>query len=51
LLNGIPHPFSFLYLLSSDFDLQHIDLFWPEDEELKRMDQKYGDLIFGKAKK
>ena len=40
LLNGIPHPFRFLYLLSSDFDLQHIDLFWAEDDELKRLYNK-----------
>ena len=51
LLNGIPHPFRFLYLLSSDFDLHHFDLFWADDDELQRIDEKYGDLIFGKAKK
>jgi hypothetical protein len=50
LLNGIPHPIRFLYLLASDFDLRHIELFWATDEELNRFDQLYGDIIFGKNK-
>ena len=49
LINGIVDPIWFVYLLSSDFDLHHWDLFVPGalwDE----YDKKYGDMIFGKRK-
>lgn len=44
MLNSRPHPIIFLYLLSSDFDLNHLDLYWPSDDELELLKQKYSDL-------
>ena len=40
LLNSMPHPVIFLYLLSSDFDLNHFDLYWPTENELSIFEQK-----------
>ena len=45
LLNLVPHPIQFLYLLSSDFDLNHFDLFWPDEDELVALQQKYNHLM------
>lgn len=50
LICGSVDPIWFIYLISSDFDLTHWNLYWPE-EKWDEYDQKYGDLIFGKIKK
>ena len=50
LICGSVDPIWFLYLISSDFNLNRWDLYWPE-EKWDEYDQKYGYLIFGKAKK
>jgi len=51
LLNCMPHPFTFLYLLESNFDLNHYDRFWPEDASYSEIDRKYGALLFGEDRK
>jgi len=49
LINAIVDPIWFLYLLSSDFDLHHWNLFYPGDK-WEEYEKKYGDMIFGKGK-
>lgn len=45
LLNSMPHPIIFLYLLSSNFDLNHYDLYWPKDDEVDVLEQKFANLL------
>ena len=46
LLNSRPHPVMFLYLLSSDFDLYHFDLYWPKENELPVFEKKNLIVLF-----
>lgn len=45
LLNLMPSTIVFLYLLSSDFDLKHVDLIWAQHNEYDILKQKYGDIL------
>jgi len=45
LLNLIPSTIRFLYMLSSDFDLKHFDLFWPKDNELDILVKKFHSIL------
>ncbi len=49
LICGSVDPVWFIYLISSDFDLSHWNLFWPGDK-LDEFERKYGDLVFDKRK-
>lgn len=50
LINAIVDPIWFVYLISSDFDLKHWELFSPK-EHWAKYEKKYGDIIFKKTKK
>lgn len=49
LVNGIVDPIWFLCLLSSDFDMNHWNLFYSKDA-WNEYERRYGDVIFGKGK-
>lgn len=50
LINAIVDPIWFIYLISSDFNLNNWSLFYP-GELWDVYEKKYGDIIFGKNKK
>ena len=50
LINRVVDPIWFLYLLSSDFDLQHWNLFWPGKQKWNEYEKIYGDILFGPKK-
>lgn len=45
LLNLIPSTITLLYLLSSDFDLKHVDLLWIDEKDRKDLIEKYKDIL------
>jgi hypothetical protein len=45
LLNLRPHTITFIYLLSSDFDLSHFDLFWPKDNQIEVLEERFAYLF------
>ena len=47
LVNGYVDPTWFIYLLTSDFDLQHWDLFYPGKYTHSVFLEKYGKQLFG----
>ena len=48
LINGCVDPTWFLYLLTSDFDLHHWDLFNPGERVHSLFLKKYEEALFGK---
>lgn len=46
LINGCVDPVWFIYLLTSDFDLQHWDLFYPGKDTHNIFLKKYEKLLF-----
>lgn len=50
LINGFVDPTWFIYLLTSDFDMQHWDLFFPGKEVHDMFLKKYEKQLFGDSK-
>ena len=46
LINGCVDPVWFIYLLTSDFDMQHWDLFYPGKKLYDVFLNKYGEQLF-----
>ena len=46
LINGCVDPVWFIYLLTSDFDMQHWDLFYPGKDTHNAFLKKYESLLF-----
>ena len=49
-LDAFPSPIWFIYLLHSDFDTKHWNLYWPRGGKADKYEKIYGDILFGPKK-